>query len=207
MLNLNNYRKRAVAHLIQRADKSVPMLIDYQLDDTLRQLFDLPDRPKGQQPYVGWMSPPSTVTGSIRHTSPKGIELIKEFEGFRSNAYLCPSGVWTIGYGHTATVKPGMRITREQGEQLLVKDLQRFEAVVNQKVKVPLTQAQFDALVSFTYNIGGRAFSNSTLLKYLNKKAYDRAANELHRWVNGSTGRLEGLIRRRQAEYKLFTQL
>ena len=204
---LKDYRLRAMKHLLEnRADKSAPMLIDYQIDDTLRMLFDLPDRPEGQEPYVGWMTPPSLSSGDSQATSKKGIELIKEFEGFRNDAYLCPSNIWTIGYGHTATAKPGMTITRQQGESLLKRDLQVFEQAVNNLVRASLTQNQFDALVSFAYNVGVGAFSNSSLLKFLNRKHYKLAAKELHRWVRGSNGKLPGLVRRRKAEYSLFME-
>ena len=203
---LREYRTRAFTHLLARMDKTIPMLIDYQLDDTLRMLFDLPDRPEKQDPYVGWMTPSTDVVSFIRHTSPEGIELIKNYEGFRKDAYLCPSGIWTIGYGHTATTKPGMTITIREGELLLKRDLQIFEQAVNNLVKVSLTQNQFDTLVSFAYNVGVGAFSNSSLLKFLNRGHHKTAAKELHRWVRGSNGKLPGLVRRRKAEYELFTK-
>lgn len=201
---LHDYRQRAFNHLLERLDKTAPMLIDYQIDTFLRLLFALPDRPEKQEPYVGWMTPPASAAPRSRSTSSAGIKLIKEFEGFRSKAYLCPAKVWTIGYGHTKTAKPGLCITREQGENLLKRDLQVYEQAVNNDVKVPLTQNQFDALVSFTYNVGVTAFANSSLLKFLNKGYYDRASNELHRWVRGGGRKLPGLVRRRQAEYELF---
>lgn len=203
---LREYRKRAYQLLLEKVDRSTPMLIDYQVDDTLRMLFDLPDRPDKQDPYIGWMTPSSNVASFARHTSKKGIELIKEFEGFRVDAYLCPSNIWTIGYGHTATAKPGMTITLVEGELLLKRDLQIFEQAVNNLVKVSLTQNQFDALVSFAYNVGTGAFSNSSLLKFLNRGHYKTAGKELHRWVRGSNGKLPGLVRRRKAEYELFTK-
>ena len=84
---LREYRKRAYQLLLEKADKSTPMLIDYEIDGTLRALLDLPDRPGSQQPYVGWMTPFSSVTMTHRTISQTGIDLIKEFEGFRSNAY------------------------------------------------------------------------------------------------------------------------
>lgn len=132
-------------------------------------------------------------------------EIIKEHEGLRLEAYLCPAGVWTIGYGHTGSdVWPGLVITKEWAEWLLEEDLKRFEANVSGYVKVDLTQDQFDALVSFTYNVGAEAFKNSTLLKKLNAEDYEGAANEFPRW-NKSKGKvLGGLVKRRNEERKLF---
>ena len=86
--------------------------------------------------------------------SKNGIELIKKYEGCKLNAYLCPANVWTIGYGHTKNVKEGDKITQEMAEQLLVNDLQQFENAVNAYCLRALTQNQFDALVSFVFNLG-----------------------------------------------------
>jgi lysozyme len=139
-------------------------------------------------------------------TSSRGIELIKAWEGWRSNAYLCPAHKWTIGYGHTRTAKPGMAITIADGEKLLKEDLKVYENAVNQLVKVPLGQYQFDALVSFTYNVGRGALSQSTLLRILNQGNYTEAAKQFSRWVYGGGIKLPGLIKRRDAEQKLFLQ-
>ena len=139
-------------------------------------------------------------------TSQKGIDLIKKYEGCRLTAYKCPSGIWTIGYGHTSGVKKGQRITQRQAESYLREDVKKFENGVNKAVFVPLTQNQFDALVSFTYNCGLGAFKNSTLRKKLNAKDYTGAAKEFLRW-NKSNGRvLYGLKRRRNAEKALFEE-
>lgn len=137
--------------------------------------------------------------------SKKGIDLIKNFEGFRNNAYQDSAGVWTIGYGHTATAYSGMTISRAQGEELLKQDLKRFEKAVRDRVIVPLTQNQFDALVSFSFNVGVGAFSKSTLLKRLNQGDYNGAKNEFKRWVHAGGGRLQGLVRRREKEAQLFS--
>lgn len=137
-------------------------------------------------------------------TSKNGINLIKNFEGCRLEAYLCPAMVWTIGYGHTENVKRGDKITEVQAETLLIIDLQKFENAVNNAVRVPLNQNQFDALVSFTFNIGIGNFKSSTLLKKLNASEYGLAACEFGRW-NKSRGRiLDGLTKRRRAEKELF---
>lgn len=140
----------------------------------------------------------------MKTTSAKGIELIKRFEGCKTSAYICPAGVWTIGYGHTKTAKPGLTITTAQAEALLKRDLVVFESIVNTRVTAPINQNQFDALVSFTYNVGSTAFTRSTLLRKLNAKDYKGAAFEFGRWVYAGKKKLLGLERRREAEKALF---
>lgn len=139
-------------------------------------------------------------------TSQVGINLIKEFEGFRHDAYQDSAGVWTIGYGHTLTARPGMRISRSEGERLLRQDLVRFETAVRDRVTVSLTQNQFDALVSFAFNVGVGAFSKSTLLRLLNQGDYTGAKKEFRRWVHAGGRRLQGLVRRRDREAQLFAK-
>lgn len=136
--------------------------------------------------------------------STKGLALIKEYEGYKAVAYKCPAGVWTIGYGTTKDVKPGMKITKAEGESLLRRDLVRFQACVTKSVHVDLTQGQYDALVSLCYNIGEGAFRKSTLLKLLNQKRYDAACRQFDRWTKGGGKVLPGLVRRRNAEQALF---
>lgn len=137
-------------------------------------------------------------------TSPKGITLIKEFEGLRLRAYLCPGGVWTIGYGHTAGVKPGMTITEEQAEQFLKEDLIIFERAVNNQ-NLSINQNQFDALVSLIYNIGIGNFQKSTLLRKARINANDNSImDEFLRWVYSKGRVLPGLQRRRLSEMKLY---
>lgn len=133
-----------------------------------------------------------------------GLNLIKDFEGCRLKAYLCPAGVWTIGYGHTQGVKPDMVINQLQAERFLRQDLKRFEDAVTSLVKVPITPNQFSALVSFTYNVGTGALYDSTLLRKLNKEDYKGAANEFLRWNKAGGKVLPGLTRRRLAEKDLF---
>lgn len=142
-------------------------------------------------------------------TSSSGTSLIREFEGFVASAYLCPANVWTIGIGTTvypngAKVKKGDKCTQEQALEYLQHDLKSFEKTVNDSVKVPLSQNQFDALVSLAYNIGSGAFKNSTLLKKLNAKDFTGAADQFLRWNKGSGKVLKGLVRRREAERALF---
>ena len=137
-------------------------------------------------------------------TSPKGIALIKEFEGLRLKAYQCPGGVWTIGYGHTAGVKSGMVITEAQAEEYLKADLIAFERYLN-GLGLALNQNQFDALVSFIYNVGTGNFSNSTLLRKVRANPQDNSImDEFLRWVYSKGRVLPGLQRRRLAEMKLY---
>jgi GH24 family phage-related lysozyme (muramidase)/LysM repeat protein len=136
--------------------------------------------------------------------SQKGIDLIKSFEGLRTRAYRDPVGVWTIGYGHTGGVKPGQVISRERAEQLLRADTAWAQAAVRRSVKVPLTQGQFDALTSFTFNLGAGALASSTLVKKLNARDYAGAQKEFGRWVHAGGEVLQGLVRRRAAEAKMF---
>ena len=137
-------------------------------------------------------------------TSPKGIALIKEIEGLRQKAYKCPGGVWTIGYGHTAGVKPGMLISKAQAEEYLKADLIAFERYLN-GLGLALNQNQFDALVSFIYNVGTGNFSNSTLLRKVRANPQENSImDEFLRWVYSKGRVLPGLQRRRLAEMKLY---
>lgn len=134
-----------------------------------------------------------------------GKDLIKKYEGCRLEAYKCPAGIWTIGYGHTGQdVFEGKTITQQEADNLLSKDLTRFEKFLNRVIKVPVNQNQFNALASFTYNVGMGALQNSTLLKKLNNNDLIGAANEFDRWVYANGKKLEGLIKRRKAEKELF---
>lgn len=137
--------------------------------------------------------------------SQKGVDLIKSFEGLELKAYKDSVGVTTIGYGSTGPhVSMGMTITKEQAEQLLKKDLERFERGVSDLVKVPLNQNQFDALVSFSFNLGLGNLKSSTLLKKLNASDYIGASKEFERWNRAGGKVLNGLTRRRIAERDLF---
>ncbi|MGI1283271.1 lysozyme [Enterobacter kobei] len=145
----------------------------------------------------------------MMQTSDKGIALIKQFEGCKLTAYQDSVGVWTIGYGWTQPVdgKPiraGMTIKQETAERLLKTGLVSYEIDVSRLVKVGLTQGQFDALVSFTYNLGVRSLSTSTLLRKLNAGDYAGAADEFLRWNKAGGKVLNGLTRRREAERDLF---
>lgn len=139
--------------------------------------------------------------------SQKGLDLIKSFEGLRLKAYKAVSTekYYTIGYGHYGSdVKENAVITKERAEQLLKQDCGSFVKAVNQMVKVKLTQNQFDALVSFTYNCGAGALQRSDLLKYLNEGDYKKSAAELPRWNKSGDKVLAGLVKRRAKEMELF---
>lgn len=141
--------------------------------------------------------------------NPKGIALIKEFEGCRLTAYQDSVGVWTIGYGWTnpvdgKPVKAGMQIKQETAERLLKTGLVSYEADVSRMLKVGVTQCQFDALVSFCYNLGAKALSTSTLMRKLNAGDTFGAADEFLRWNKAGGKVLAGLTRRREAERALF---
>jgi lysozyme len=136
--------------------------------------------------------------------SQQGIALIKQFEGCKLKTYKDSVGVLTIGYGHTgADVKTGMTITQAQAEELLKKDVARFEIGVTKLVDT-IPQNQFDALVSFAYNVGLMALEKSTLLRKLRAGDTLGAANEFPRWNKAGGRVLTGLTRRRAAEQKLF---
>lgn len=135
--------------------------------------------------------------------------LIKEFEGLRLEAYQCSAGVWTIGYGSTrgisgGSIKEGDTITLDEAEMLLQRDLEPFSEYVNKVVKVPLTQNQFDALVSLVYNIGNGNFKFSTLLRHLNNADYQDAADQFLVWRKAGGKVIRGLEIRRAKERELF---
>ena len=136
--------------------------------------------------------------------SSAGLDLIKQFEGLYLKAYRCPAGVPTIGYGHTAGVAMGQTITQQQADDYLRRDVRQFERAVARQVRVPLAQGQFDALVSFTFNLGEGALAQSTLLRLLNSGDYAGAAAQFERWNKAGGRVLPGLVRRRAAERALF---
>lgn len=134
----------------------------------------------------------------------EGYAILKKFEGLCLNAYQCAANVWTIGYGHTRGVCSGDVITTDQADAFLRQDAAQAAGAVNQFVTVPLNQHQFDALVSFVFNIGSGSFRSSTLLNKLNGGDFTGAADELLRWSHAGRQRLPGLERRRTAERALF---
>lgn len=140
----------------------------------------------------------------VMQISKAGLDLIKQFEGLYLKAYRCPAGVPTIGYGHTAGVAMGQTITQQQADDYLRRDVRQFERAVARLVRVPLTQGQFDALVSFAFNLGEGALAQSTLLRLLNSGDYAGAAAQFDRWNKAGGRVLPGLVRRRAAERALF---
>jgi GH24 family phage-related lysozyme (muramidase) len=150
------------------------------------------------------LSTPRNPPSGLRTINPAGLNLIKDFEGLRLNSYRDAVGVWTIGYGHTRTAGPGQRITNEQAIALLRQDVATFEKAVTSAVRVPITNNQFAALVSFAYNVGSGALNSSTLLRRLNAGDSNGAVNEFLRWNRAGGQVLAGLTRRRVAERDLF---
>jgi len=135
------------------------------------------------------------------------VDFIKKWEGLSLDAYRDVAGVWTIGYGHTGTAHSGMKITEKEAEELLKKDLEWAEEAVLDNVKVDLKQNEFDALVSFTYNVGAGAFKRSTLLRKLNEGDFDAAASEFSKWIYANGRVIKGLRNRRADEARLFRGL
>ena len=136
--------------------------------------------------------------------SQEGLSLIKKFEGCELEAYKCAAGVLTIGYGSTKGVKKGDTITQEEADKLLLHEMEEYEGYVNKLVEVNLSQNQFDALVSWVFNLGPANLKASTLLKVLNSKDYEGVPAQIQRWNKAGGKVLEGLIRRRNAEALLF---
>lgn len=136
--------------------------------------------------------------------SSRGVDLIKSFEGLRLTAYLDAVNVLTIGYGHTGhDVEFGQTITEDEAEALLRKDIGRFEAAVN-RLASKTSQGQFDAMVSFAFNLGEKALERSTLLKMHNAGQYQAAADQFLRWNRAGGKILRGLTRRRAQERGLY---
>lgn len=143
--------------------------------------------------------------------SKEGLRLVKSFEGYHRRlrdgsciAYQCPAGVWTLGYGCTVGIKPGMQWTEAEAEEALHGELARFESAVRRLVKVDLNQNEFDALVSFAYNCGEGALAKSTILRRLNAGDRVGAAKAFHAWNKGGGRVLPGLVSRRAREAALF---
>jgi lysozyme len=136
--------------------------------------------------------------------SNNGLNLIKHFEGMELEAYKCPAGVWTIGYGHIKTAVEGMTITEAEANEMLIEEMVEYENYIINAVDVDLTQNQFDAMVSWVYNLGSGNLRTSTLLKVLNSGDYAGVPEQMLRWNKAGGKVLEGLTRRRQAEADLF---
>ena len=137
-------------------------------------------------------------------TSRKGLQLIKEFEGLRLGSYKCPAGFWTIGYGHTKGVKQGQVIDQMRADDMLIEDIAPIERLLN-SIGINFRQEQFDALVSWIFNLGQDSFKNSTILKRIMDNADDtEIADQIIRWVYASGKILTGLKKRRIAEANMF---
>jgi lysozyme len=140
-----------------------------------------------------------------RSISKEGLQLIKKYEGYKEKAYKCQAGVWTVGYGHTKNVQPNSKINKDQAESYLIEDVKNAEIAVKKYVNVPVTQGQYDSLVSLAYNIGGNNFRKSTTLKEVNNKNYEKAGKGILLW-NKAKGKISnGLVKRRNEEYSLFS--
>lgn len=137
-----------------------------------------------------------------------GAKFIKDREGLRLKAYRCSANKWTIGWGHTKTVKQGMVITQKQAEALFVSDVMPIEDAMARLIKVTINQNQYDAIVSFIFNIGITAFAASTLLSLLNARQFTQAAEQFMRWNKIKDGEKvkidKGLTNRRALEKELF---
>ena len=138
-------------------------------------------------------------------TSEAGIAFIKQHEGVRHESYRDSVGVWTVGVGHTGPdVLAGMHITDDDVDRLLRDDVAEAEACVENHCDVALSQNQFDALVSFVFNLGCQAFRNSTLLRLLNQGRYAEAAQQFRRWTHAGEWVSPGLVTRRKDEAEMF---
>lgn len=141
----------------------------------------------------------------MRHITQEGLDLIKHFEGFSSTVYKCPAGLPTIGYGHL--IKKGevfSSVTEDEAEELLRHDVQVAEKAVLRLIKVPLNDGQFDALVSFTFNLGSGSLQSSTLRRVVNRNDHSEVPTQLRRWVWSGVKKLKGLQLRRSAESTLY---
>ncbi|MDG3555621.1 lysozyme [Acinetobacter bereziniae] len=158
---------------------------------------------------IGYSLLPKSVVTGLRDISEQGFAIIREFEGFRSDAYLDTGGVLTIGFGtikypNGTSVQKGDVCTKTQAEEWLKNDCKWVDACLDKNVKVNLNQNQFDALASFVYNIGETAFVKSTMLTLINQNSLTSAASQFDRWVFDNGKRIQGLVNRRTKERKLF---
>ena len=140
----------------------------------------------------------------MMNISQEGLALIKKFEGCELKAYRCPANVLTIGYGVTKGVTEDMEITQQEADEMLNEEIPEYEEYINNMVKVPLEQCQFDALCAWVYNLGPTNLEKSTLLKLLNAGDYHLIPSQIKRWNKAGGETLTGLIRRREAESILF---
>lgn len=164
------------------------------------------------------MSTPDDQRGHMK-TSKRGRDVIRNYEGVVLHAYVCPAGYMTIGVGHMLTrgelhsgkihigddvVQWQKGMTHAQADALLAQDLESVETQVDAMVSSKLTQGQFDALVSFTFNVGAGAFAGSTLRKLVNLRRFAEVPGQFRRWIHGGGKKLPGLVNRREAEIALW---
>ncbi|MCC7260033.1 MAG: lysozyme [Alphaproteobacteria bacterium] len=141
----------------------------------------------------------------MRHITESGLALIRRFEGYSATPYLCPAGYLTVGYGHVVRgPEDEMYLNEEEALLLLQHDVRRAEQAVLRQITVPLSDRQFDALVSFTYNLGAGALQRSTLRRKVNRSEHADVPDEFRRWIWAGGKKLPGLIRRRAAEAVLY---
>ncbi len=144
----------------------------------------------------------------MRHVTEEGLNLIKRFEGFSPTIYICPAGYPTIGYGHVVLAHEREQfaagLTPAEATELLRKDVRIAERAVLRLISVPLTDGQFDALVSFTFNLGAGALQRSTLRRKVNRGEHESVPAELMKWVWAAGKKVSGLIRRREIEGALY---
>ena len=144
------------------------------------------------------------------HCNARGLDIIKAFEGWSSTPYLCPAGIWTIGWGATKSLdgspvaKDSPEISKTEGEALLRMELRHAERAIRLLVKVPLNQNQFSSMCSWTYNLGSSRLQSSTLRAKLNRGDYEGAGQEFLKWCMAGGRKLPGLVRRRKAERELW---
>ena len=136
--------------------------------------------------------------------SQEGLSLIKKFEGCELEAYKCAAGVWTIGYGSTKGVKEGDTLTQEEADELLLHEMDEYKGYIKDNVTSDLDQNQFDALVSWVFNLGPSNLKASTMLKVINAGDMKEVPAQIKRWNKANGKTLQGLIRRREAEALLF---
>jgi len=142
----------------------------------------------------------------MRHITEDGLRLIRRFEGFSALPYVCPGGYLTVGYGHVVKNPDAFRqpITEDEATQILAVDIQAAEKAVLRLITVPLTNGQFDALVSFTFNLGAGALQRSTLRRKVNREEHADVPGELMKWVWAGGRKLKGLVKRRAAEVEIY---
>ena len=135
----------------------------------------------------------------------RGLDLIKHFESFRSEPYICAGGYLSVGYGHV--IKPNevfLEVTEAEAEALLLADVAIAERSVLRLIRIPLEDNRFDALVSFTFNVGGGGFQRSTLRQKVNREEHEEVPDEFRKWVYAGGRKLKGLIKRRELEASLY---